>query len=173
MERIRKIVGFVLLLIFLIYLFLLYVNVYMAALSSPLVATFLLSFIGFYLFANRLVFGYWGIISAASLYESSKDVDREKVAKATNYPIQTLQNLTALSVLTLWLASLEPFKYALYLVFFVFFLIAMLVKLNFITNFALGPFVTVAFYGAFIPVFMVFVLELIARWKLSKLAKGG
>jgi len=76
MERIRKIVGFVLLFIFLIYLFLLYVNVYMAALSSPLVATFLLSFIGFYIFANRLVFGYWGIISAASFYESNKDVDR-------------------------------------------------------------------------------------------------
>ena len=169
MERWRKVIGWFLIVVFFIYLFLLYVNVYMAALSSPLVATFLLSFIGFYLFANRLVFGYWGVISAASLYEREKDVDREKVAKATNYPLQTLKDLTAASVLLLWLSSLEPFKYALYLVFFVLFLFTALVKANLITNFALGPFLSAAFWGAFIPTFIVFVLEIWARWKVSKL----
>ncbi len=162
--------GWILVGLFVVYLFLLYVNVYMAALSSPLVATFLLSFIGFYLFANRLVFGYWGVISAASLYEREKDVDRGKVAKATNYPLQSLESLTAVSVLLLWIASLEPFKYALYLVFFVLFLFTALVKINLITNFALGPFLSAAFWGAFVPTFIVLVLETWAKWKVSKLS---
>ncbi len=171
MEKWRKIIGWVLIAIFFVYLFMLYVNVYMAALSSPLVATFLLSFIGFYLFANRLVFGYWGVISAASLYDREGDVDREKVAKATSYPLRTLQDLTAVSLLLLWIASLEPFKYALYLVFFVLFLFTALVKTNIIANFAFGPFLSAAFWGAFIPTFMVFILEMWAKQKVSGLSE--
>ncbi|NPA80554.1 MAG: hypothetical protein GXO29_05865 [Thermotogae bacterium] len=169
MNRWRRIVGIVLLVVFFIYLFLLYVNVYMATLSSPLVATFLLSFIGFYLFANRLVFGYWGIISAAGYYSRSSKIDRERVARATNYPLQLLQNLTAAAVLSFWLSYLEPFKYALYLVFFLLFLFNALIKVNIITNVAFGPFVDAAFWGAFIPTFVVLILELLARWRLSKL----
>ncbi len=89
---------------------------------SPEASAFLLGFIGFWLFANRLIFGYGGIADA--IYQFKKGVPEENIinkkelAKKTNRALEELQKMSFISLILLWKSWLEPFRYAFYLAFF-------------------------------------------------------
>ncbi|NPA49553.1 MAG: hypothetical protein GXO20_06180 [Thermodesulfobacteria bacterium] len=134
----------------------------------PEVAAFLIGFLGFWLFANRLIFGYGGLANSAAAYAKGHEPSKEELLARSRQTVSKLEDWTITSLLALWQAGLEPFKYAYYLAFFLVFLGAMLFELNFFE----GPLAAWAakglMLGAAIPTLLVFALDLLANAYLKE-----
>ncbi|ADU96662.1 hypothetical protein [Thermovibrio ammonificans] len=143
--------------------------------SNPVTAAFFLGFLGFWLFANRLIFGFGGIANAAKAFIDGQLPDKaelaKKVAKTQELAqLQKLEELSVVALLGMWRNALEPFKYAYYLGFFLTFLLAVLFELNIISSIVFGPVAEAVMLGAAIPTLLVWGLELLADYYLAKAA---
>ena len=141
--------------------------------AHPEAAAFVIGFLGFWLFANRLIFGYGGIANAAKAFLDGEIPDKSEIAqKIAKSPeaaqLQKLEDLSVAALLSMWLSSLEPFKYAYYLGFFLVFLIATLFELNIISSIVIGPIAEAVMLGAAIPTLLVWGLELLASYYVGK-----
>lgn len=141
--------------------------------ANPEAVAFLLGFLGFWLFANRLIFAFSQIANAANSVASGEVVEKEEIAKnlVKREEEVKLRNLTELSVaalLSMWRGALEPFKYAYYLAFFLLLLFSILFELNVISSLVFGPIVEALTLGAAIPTVLVWGLELLADYYLTK-----
>ncbi len=141
--------------------------------AHPEAAAFVIGFLGFWLFANRLIFGYGGIANAAKAFLDGEIPDKSEIAqKIAKSPeaaqLQKLEDLSVAALLSMWLSSLEPFKYAYYLGFFLVFLIAALFELNIISSIVIGPVAEAVTLGAAIPTLLVWGLELLAGYYVGQ-----
>ncbi|WP_457679799.1 hypothetical protein [Thermovibrio sp.] len=143
--------------------------------SNPETTAFVLGFLGFWLFANRLIFGFAQIANAASSVIEGEEVNKEEIAKkvASSSELAKVRKLEELSITTLlatFRASLEPFKYTYYFAFFIVLLFAVLFELNVISSVVFGPIVEALTLGAAIPTLFVWGLELLSDHYLAKAA---
>ena len=141
--------------------------------AHPEAAAFVIGFLGFWLFANRLIFGYGGIANAAKAFLDGEIPDKSEIAqKIAKSPeaaqLQKLEDLGVAALLSMWLSSLEPFKYAYYLGFFLVFLIAALFEMNIISSLVIGPVAEAVMLGAAIPTLLVWGLELLADYYVGQ-----
>ncbi len=141
--------------------------------AHPEAAAFVIGFFGFWLFANRLIFGYGGIANTAKAFLDGEIPDKSEIAKKiAKSPeaaqLQKLEDLSAAALLSMWLSSLEPFKYAYYFGFFLVFLIAALFELNIISSIVIGPIAEAVMLGAAIPTLLVWGLELLAGYYVGQ-----
>jgi hypothetical protein len=141
--------------------------------ANPEVGAFLIGFIIFWLFANRLIFGYGAIadVSNALYKEEEAKLDKEEIAKKTGKPIEELEHLSEVSIIMLWKGYLEPFKYALFLGFALVFSFALLFGLNIVTSLTVAPIAEGFMLGAAIPGLIVWIMELIADYYVAALIK--
>jgi len=135
--------------------------------AKPETAAFALGFLGFWLFANRLLFGFGQIANIASALIEGEEVDPKEVAKkVAKHPLEAklrgLEELGVATLLAMWRGALEPFKYAYYLGFFLVFLFTILFELNIISSIVFGPIVKAITLGAAIPTVLVWGLEMLA-----------
>jgi len=141
--------------------------------SAPETAAFALGFLGFWLFANRLLFGFGQIANIASALLQGEEVNPKEVAqKVAKNPLEAklrgLEELSVATLLAMWRGALEPFKYAYYLGFFLVFLITILFELNILSSIVFGPIVEAITLGAAIPTVLVWGLELLSNYYLSR-----
>ncbi len=144
-----------------------------AVASNPETAAFVLGLLGFWLFANRLIFGFGQIANFSSSFVEGEELNKEeitqKVAKSPEEAkVKGLEKLGVAALLAMWRSSLEPFKYAYYLAFFLLFLFAVLFELNVISSLVFGSIVEALTLGAAVPTVLVWGLELLADYYLSK-----
>jgi hypothetical protein len=135
---------------------------------NPEAAAFSIGFAGFWLFANRLIFGYGILANSAKAFLDGKELDKEKIAQKINQPIEKLEDIGIVSLLVMWKNSLEPFKYAYYLGFFLVFTIALLFEFNIISSITVAPIAKGLMFGSAIPTVIVWGLELTADCYLTK-----
>jgi len=146
------------------------------AASNPEAAAFILGFLGFWLFANRLIFGLGQIANLTSSFIEGKEIKKKEVAKKVaknsgKANPKEFDELGIVTLLTMWRSSLEPFKYTYYLGFFLLFLFAVMFKLNIISSIVFGPIVEALTLGASIPTVLVLGAELLSDYYLSKALK--
>jgi hypothetical protein len=146
--------------------------------ANPETAAFVLGLLGFWLFANRLLFGFGQIANLASAIAEGEEVDSKEVAKKVakrpeEAKLRGLEELNAVTLLSMWRGALEPFKYAYYLGFFLVFLLAVLFELNIVSSAVIGPIVIALTLGAAIPTVLVWGLEMLAdRYLVKALEKA-
>ena len=130
-------------------------------------------FLIFWLFANRLIFGYGAVadIAASILNGEEKEFDKEEFAKKTGKTVEEIDNLSKTSLLILWKSSLEPFKYAFYFGFVLVFSFALLLGLNIITSVTFGPIIEGFVLGASVPSLLVWIMELMADAYVASLIR--
>ncbi len=141
--------------------------------SHPAAVAFTLGFLGFWLFANRLVFGFGGIADAAKAFIDGEIPDKSEIAKKIAKSkeaaqLQKLEDLSVAALLSMWLSSLEPFKYTYYFSFFLLLLISILFELNLLSSLIVGPIVEAVTLGAAIPTLIVWGLELLASYYVGQ-----
>ncbi len=140
--------------------------------ANPVAATFFLGLTGFWLFANRLIFGFAGITNTANQVAKGEEVDREKLASYSKEPEERTRDLSLVSLLILWRNALEPYRYAYYFAFFIVFIIAMLFQLNIIQSYV-GVIAKSIMFGASVPTLIVWVLDIFSRAYLSGAIKAS
>jgi hypothetical protein len=139
---------------------------------EPSIGAFLIGVFGFWLFANRLIFGYGEMANLASEYLAGKISEQEAIKKGnfpekTKKPEEEISRLSFLSLITLWQASLEPYRYAFYLGFFVLLILDLVLEGEIIN----ADMLHALFLGALIPVLLVWSMEHLAGYYVEKLAK--
>ena len=141
--------------------------------ANPEIGAFLIGFVIFWLFANRLIFGYGAIADVANVLckEEEAKIDKQEIAKKTGKPLEELERLSEVSIIMLWKGYLEPFRYALYLGFALVFSFALLFGLNIITSLTVAPIAEGFMLGAAIPVLIAWIMELIADYYVAALIK--
>ena len=135
---------------------------------NPEATAFFIGFAGFWLFANRLIFGYGLLANIAKAFLDGRELNKEKIAQKANHPIEKLEEIGIVSLLVMWKNYLEPFKYAYYLGFFLVFTIALLFELNIIASITVAPIAKGLMLGSAIPTVIVWGLELIANSYLTE-----
>lgn len=143
-----------------------------AVVANPEATAFILGFLGFWLFANRLIFGYGAISNAAEMLIEGEEPDREEIAgkvagSREAAKARGLEKLSTSTLLSMWFAALEPFKYAYYVAFFLLFLVSALFELNILSSLIFGPVVEAVTLGAAVPTLLVWSLEWLARRQLA------
>ncbi len=138
--------------------------------ENPVAASFFLGLTGFWLFANRLIFGFAGITDTANTLAHGGEIDREKLEFHSREPHERVKDLSLLSLLILWRNSLEPYRYAYYLAFFLIFIISMLFQLNIIQSYV-GAIAKGIMFGASVPTLIVWALDLFSRAYMTEAAK--
>ncbi len=163
--RAEKILWWILGLLFLagsilIFFHLLALGVIIAA--YPEFAAFFVGLLGFWLFANRLIFGYGSLANTAAAFLKGKDFTKEDILSKFKQPVSKVEDFTVGSLLALWQSSLEPFKYAYYLAFFLVFICAMLFEMDLLGGWLPGVAAKGMMLGAAVPSLLVFGLDLLA-----------
>ncbi len=128
--------------------------------AFPEGAAFILGFLGFYLLANRLIFAYGGMLAVLGQILRKEEIDKRALAGKINQPIEKLEELTESALVALWMAAVDPFRYAYYGIFMLMLLFTILFKLNIFGNALFGAVVEGAFWGSALVTFFVFSLEL-------------
>ncbi|NPA15174.1 MAG: hypothetical protein GXO44_01340 [Deferribacteres bacterium] len=141
--------------------------------ANPEAVAFVISLMGFWLFANRLIFGFGGIANAASAFVRGEVVDKDRIvgkiaADSHMGRLQKLYELEVVALLGMWRSGLEAFKYTYYFAFFIVLLIATLFELNVISSLVFGPVVKAFMFGAAVPTLIVWGLELLSNYYLAK-----
>ncbi len=136
--------------------------------ENPVAASFFLGLTGFWLFANRLIFGFAGIVDTAHTIAKGEDIDRDKVVSMSKEPVERVKDLSIVSILFLWRNYLEPYRYAYYLAFFLTFVISMLFQLNIIQSYV-GVIAKGFMFGASIPTIIVLGLDVFSRAHMAEL----
>ena len=144
--------------------------------SSPEIAAFLLGLLGFWLFANRLIFGYAQIANAASSLKKGEEIKREEIAQkalknSKEISLREFSGLESKRLLLLWKGALEPFKYSYYFGFFLVFLLVALLKVGVVSFFEFVPVAEALILGATIPTLAVWSLELLSDCYLQEIFK--
>ncbi len=138
--------------------------------ENPVAASFFLGLTGFWLFANRLIFGFAGITNTAHTIAKGEEVDRDKLAEQSREPVERVKDLSLVSLLILWRNFLEPYRYAYYLAFFLTFVISMLFQLNIIQSYV-GVVAKGFMFGASVPTLIVLGLDIFSRAYMVELVK--
>ncbi|WP_457568347.1 hypothetical protein [Desulfurobacterium sp.] len=141
------------------------------AASNPETAAFLIGLIGFWLFANRLIFGYAGVANTASMFLKGEEISKEKLIAKVKEPVEKIKEMSIASLLVLWYNSLEPFKYAYYLAFFLVLTFSIILGMNIIVAAPVALVVKALTYGAAIPTLIVWGLELLSGYYIAEVIK--
>ena len=141
--------------------------------QHPEAAAFTLGLFGFWLFANRLIFGFGQIANIASNFVRGEEVNKtalaRKIAKSEEESkIRGFEELSAAALLSMWKQILEPFKYTYYLGFFLILVVALIFKLHLASSIIFGPIAEALTLGAAIPTVLVWGLELLADHYLAE-----
>jgi len=143
----------------------------LVAFLSPEGLAFLLGFIGAWVFANRLLFGYGSFLIAAEGYLSKDLVEVEKLKEKTGEPKERLEGLSPVSLFALWLQHLEYFRYAYYGLFTLLLILMLLSKFNLLGAVALGNYLEGAFWGAAVITLFVFAFEITAGYLMERIKR--
>ncbi len=162
----KKFLFWLALIIFLIYLFYLNFNLVLAAALIPSFNAFLLSLLGFFLFAIRLISGYTTVIAFTDLMLKDKEIEREKVEAHITDPMIRLSQYTIFELIKIINKGLEPYSYAYYGLYMITILLSTLANTNLGGNILTG-----IFLGASIPTFIVWATALWADSKILKLSE--
>jgi len=130
---------------------------------------FLLGFIGAWVFANRLLFGYGNFLLTADAILQDKEVDRGEIEKKTKEPKERLQGLSLISLMALWLQNLDYYRYAYYGLFTLLLILMLLSKFNLLGALIIGDYLEGAFWGAAVITLFVFAFEITANYLFAKL----
>ncbi|NPB08537.1 MAG: hypothetical protein GXN96_06375 [Aquificae bacterium] len=130
---------------------------------------FLLGFIGAWVFANRLLFGYGSFLITADAILQDREVNREEIEKKTREPKERLEGLSLVSLMALWLQNLDYYRYAYYGLFTLLLILMLLSKFNLLGALIIGDYLEGAFWGAAVVTLFVFAFEITASYLLGKL----
>lgn len=160
--RAEKILWWILGLLFVVASVLVFLHLMVITAAYPEVAAFLVGLVGFWLFANRLIFGYGSLANTAAAFVKGQELAKEDLAAKIRHPVSKLEDFSVAALLTLWQNQLEPFKYAYYLAFFLVFVCAMLFEMDLLGGGLPGIVAKGLMMGAAIPSLLVFGLDLLA-----------
>ena len=138
------------------------------AIAHPEYAAFIIGLLGFWLFANRLIFGYLGLTTFASSFLKGQELDKKELLLRARQKITKLEEWAVVSLLALWQEVLEPYKYAYYLAFFLVFVCTMLFELGFWGGEIASWVAKGLMFGAAIPTLLVFGLDLLTSHYVSE-----
>jgi len=141
---------------------------------SPETFAFVVGLFGFWLFANRLIFGYSGIIEVAKaiIDKREEEVEKEKIGQKAGVSSENVNEYSLQALLFMWKSYLEPFKFSFFLAFFLILALNLLFELNIITFVSVAPVVKAFFLGSAIPALFVWSLELMATYYVFEVMKG-
>ncbi|MEO2153115.1 MAG: hypothetical protein ABGX24_01680 [Aquificota bacterium] len=105
---------FLLTVIFILWAFLLWIQLGWVALISPEVAVIILTALGFGIFAFRLLANYVFVINAADALKENQEVDKQKLAQKSGKTEEEVSQIHPALVLELILTALEPYRYTFY-----------------------------------------------------------
>ena len=131
--------------------------------------SFLLGLLGAWLFANKLLFGYGSFLFTAEAVLNNQEVNREELEKKTNQPKEQIAQLSIVSLMFLWLQSLDYYRYAYYGLFTLFLILMLLTKFNLLGALIVGNYLEGAFWGAAVVTLFVFALEVTANYLMGEL----
>lgn len=143
----------------------------MIAASNPETAAFTIGLIGFWLFANRLIFGYGSVANMASQFLKGEEISKENLINKVKEPVEKIKELSIASLLTIWYNSLEPFKYTYYMGFFLLLTLTLIFEMNIIVAAPIALVVKALTFGAAIPTLLVWGLELLAGYYIAQIVK--
>ncbi len=146
------------------------------AFATPQELAMLLGFAGFMLIAGRLVYGYGGLAAFAEAALGGKEPDRARAEAEVRVPEPEKLGLAALA--GMWLAALEPYRYAFYAVYLLLLLVVLAGKLvvplpsmwSWITGTTL---IEGVFWGASIVALLVWALGAAATALSAQLASSA
>ncbi len=144
-------------------------------LATPHELAVLLGFAGFMLLASRLVWGYGELGAFAGALQAGQNPDRE--AAEAGAGVHDAQELAAEVLAGLWLAALEPFRYAFIAAYVLLFLITLATKLAYPVLSVWGWFTGTSliegvFWGASIAALIVWALSAAAAAQVASLRRG-
>ncbi len=143
----------------------------LVAIAYPEFASFLIGLFGFWIFANRLIFGYGGLANSAAAFLKGKQPLKKDILAKAKQPIEKLEELSIASLFALWQGVLEPFKYAYYFAFFLVFVCAMLFELDLLGGGIAAIAAKGLMLGAAVPTLLVFGLDLMAAHYVASALK--
>lgn len=143
------------------------------ALLTPQELAFLLGLSGFMLLASRLVWGYGALAAFVRQALAGAEPDRTRAESEVRVPEPERLGLAALA--GLWLAALEPYRYAFYAVYTGLFLVTLAAKLALPLPDAWGwvtgsLLIEGVFWGASIAALLVWSLSLLATTLVGELS---
>ncbi len=136
--------------------------------NNPESSAFVIGCFGFFLFANRLIFGFTGITNTAIKVIENREIDKNKLAEKCHHHLQNLNEFSNISLLYMWKGALEPFKYTYFFAFFLIFAFDILFELQILTMTTIAPVIKGFMFGAAIPTLIVWGLELMANFYLNQ-----
>ena len=137
--------------------------------SYPEEGAFLIGLVGFWLMANRLLFGYGALLTTIDKALKGEALDRGFLESRTREPLERLKELAEVSLILMWLRELEHSRYTYYGLFFLLAMLTLLTKLNLLGEMVLGNYLEGTFWGASVITFLVWALEITARNGLGQL----
>ncbi len=161
-------------LLLLLIIFLAVLGIYIGTVVSaaPEVASFLLGFIVFFLLANKLLFGYSGLILTLQAIRSEKEIDKEKLKEKSKTPHAITEELEYKDLIFLWLKDIDYYRYTYYGIFSLLLLIWLLMKLDLFGILIGAGYLEGAFWGAAVVSFLVWTLDLTAHYLFSEILEG-
>ncbi len=139
--------------------------------AYPEFAAFFVGLLGFWLFANRLIFAYGGLANTGAALLKGKEFAKEELLAKAKQPVSKAEDLSIGALLALWQSTLEPFKYAYYLAFFLVFVCAMLFEMDLLGGGVSSIAAKGLMLGAAVPSLLVFGLDLLADHYVSSCLK--
>jgi len=170
--KVESLSQWILILLFAALLFFALTGIFISTLLialTPEGLAFLLGFLGALVFANKLLFGYGSFVITAEAFLANKEIDRRELVKKTNEPAERTENLSIPALLTLWLASLDVYRYAYYGIFTLMLIIMLLSKFNLLGALVIGNYFEGAFWGAAVITLFVFALEITAGHLMKRI----
>ena len=151
---------------FLLLALILFFGAALFAKATPEELAFALGLFGFLLLANPLLFGYAGLLGFLTEVQAGS-ARPERVAEATNAPLELLKDLAGAALAAFWLRELAPYRYTYYGLFLVLLLVALAPQLA--GGWAFAGVLTGVLWGASVPTVLVFGLELATLARLAGL----
>ncbi len=143
---------------------------YISIASNPEFFAFMIGLTGFWLFANRLIFGFGAIANTVYDYlENSNDVNKEKIAEKSHHQLLNLENYTVPSLILLWKGAFEPYRYTYYFAFFFTVALDILFELQILVIPSVSSIIKGFMLGAAIPTLLVWALELMSGYYLNRM----
>ncbi len=158
--------------IFIISLIILYLSIFYMSLyvtSNPESFAFLFGGLGFWLFANRLIFGYGSIVDSINKYIENEKIDKQKLAEKSNHHLMNLYDFSIPSLFVLWKGAIEPYRYTYYFAFFFTLALDILFETHVFTISYIAVSIKAFMLGASIPTLIVWGLDLLSNHSINKM----
>ena len=158
--------------IFIISLIILYLSIFYMSLyvtSNPETFAFVFGGLGFWLFANRLIFGYGSIVDSINKFIEDKEIDKKKLAEKSHHHLLNLDDYSIPALFILWKGSIEPYRYTYYFAFFFTLALDLLFETHVLTMSYVAIDIKAFMLGASIPTLLVWGLDLLSNHYINKM----